>query len=91
MWQFFTDAVIRWGLPALILVFWYLHNREQTRLFGMMLAQAKEQNDKNFEQTQQMIDQMQYLGGLIGRVENKIDGNQFCPVIRAERGDRRNG
>lgn len=102
MWGSFTDMAVRYGLPAVILIFWYLHNEQQARLFKMALAQNKENTDslvgvvkmmvqqqqqqaeQHFTQTERMIERLQYLGGLVSRVEDKIDTNQACPVVRGE-------
>jgi len=84
IWSFFTEAVAKWGLAALVLVFWYLDSKEQKKLFRTMLAQQQQQADQHFEQTERMIEQLQYFAGQLGRVENKVDTNQLCPMIRGE-------
>ncbi|MFA5161159.1 MAG: hypothetical protein WC421_02845 [Elusimicrobiales bacterium] len=82
MWSFFTDAVAKWGLAAMVLVFWYLDSKEQKKLFRTMLAQQQQQADQHFAQTERMLEQLQYLSGQMSRVENKADTNQFCPITR---------
>ncbi|HOX22119.1 MAG TPA: hypothetical protein PLL10_01540 [Elusimicrobiales bacterium] len=102
MWGSFTDMAVRYGLPAVILIFWYLHNEQQVRLFKLALAQHKENTDtlagmikmmvqqqqqqaeQHFTQTERMLERLEYLGGQVGRVENKMDTNQACPVVRGE-------
>lgn len=102
MWDFFLDIGVKWGLPALILIFWYLHAKDQhaayerqtaatIELFKALLDQNKEQSERTFKQTEQMIDHLQYLTGMISRVDTKVDGNNWCPIVRGNRGERPNG
>jgi len=82
MWNFFSDVAVKWGLPALVLIFWYLDSREQKKLFADMLAQQQKQADQHFTQTQQMLDTLQWLGANMARLDTKISANQYCPVVR---------
>lgn len=85
MWTFFSDVAVKWGLPALVLIFWYLDSRDQKKLFQAMLTQQQQQADQHFAQTQQMLETLQWLGSGQARIENKMDTNQSCPVVRRER------
>jgi len=57
MWTSFTDMAVRWGLPAVILIFWYLHNQQQAKLFEASLEQQKSQTKQMVEMVQMMITQ----------------------------------
>jgi ATP-dependent 26S proteasome regulatory subunit len=58
--------------------------KQMTDMVQLMIHQQQEQAQHNFKQIERMLEQLQFLGGLVGRVENKIDTNQTCPVVRGE-------
>jgi len=57
MWTFFTDLAVRWGLPAVILIFWYLHTQQQAKLFNLALEQQESQTKQMVAMVQMMITQ----------------------------------
>jgi len=86
MWSFFTDLALKWGLPAILMIFWYLHSRDQNQLFRDMLQQHKQQSEQHFAQLQEMLGTLQMLGAGQARLEGKIDTNQSCPIVRRREG-----
>ncbi len=83
------------GFPALIFAVWYLYHRSQVKALesrevaqsaawkGQMEAMA-EREERVFNLLGGQLEALQCLIGQMARVENKIDTNQHCPIVRRE-------
>jgi len=81
------------GFPALIFAVWYLYHRSQVKAWesreaiqsaawdGQMQAMAARE-ERVFNLLGGQLEALQCLIGQMARVENKIDTNQHCPIVR---------
>jgi hypothetical protein len=81
------------GFPALVFAIWYLYHESQVKAFGEnMKLQVKvfeaisagqsKREDQNYELLKEMLEISRYQAAILARMDNKIDTNQFCPLIK---------
>lgn len=76
---FLIDIVRVVGFPAVIFVIWYLYHKSQVKHMMDLLGRL-------FALTDNCIETIQYNAQVMSRLTEKIDGNQFCPLIRKGEG-----
>jgi hypothetical protein len=54
----------------------------QKDLFENMLREQRERESQTFTILKEQIETLQYHTGILSRMEQKIDGNQFCPIVK---------
>jgi hypothetical protein len=81
------------GFPALVFMIWYLYHEAQVKAFGENMklqvqvfqtissGQSKRE-DQNYELLKEMLEISRYQAAILARMDNKIDTNQFCPLIK---------
>lgn len=67
------------GFPALIFVIWYVYHKAQVKTFEALLS-------NNFTILKDLLETNQYHAALLSRIENKIDNNLWCPILRKRMG-----
>jgi hypothetical protein len=65
------------GFPAVIFVIWYIYHNAQVKTFEKIIA-------NNFEILKDLVETNQYNATVLSRIESKIDGNLWCPVLKRE-------
>lgn len=91
----FLKLVESIGFPALIFAVWYLYHRSQVKAWEAREAslaetyraqtrQRDEHETRMFDLLNGQLEALQCLIGQMARVENKIDTNQHCPIVRRE-------
>ncbi len=81
---FIIELVKNVGFPAVIFAIWYIYHRSQAKIFEEVLK-------NNFSVLKDLLETNQEHTALLSRIENKIDANLWCPVIKKEVSDRRLG
>ncbi len=70
----FVESV---GFPALIFAIWYIYHQGQMKAFELIVKD-------NFEILKELLETNQYHAALLSRIENKIDNNLWCPILKKE-------
>ena len=65
------------GFPALIFAVWYIYHQSQVESFKQIIQ-------NNFEILKDLLETNQYHVALLSRIENKIDNNLWCPILKKE-------
>lgn len=65
------------GFPAVIFVIWYIYHKAQVKTFENIIS-------NNFQILKDMVETNQYSATVLSRIESKIDGNLWCPVLKRE-------
>ncbi len=87
---FLLDAIKAVGFPAVIFAIWYLYHKSQVRqqkeTFESNQKETRNLVDKLFALTESCLETIQYNANMMARLVEKVDGNQFCPVIKNQEG-----
>ena len=78
--SFVIDLIKALGFPALIFFMWLMDHRSKESHLNRLINMLQDQVD----QQKELVESVQYQGAVLGRVEEKIITNQFCPMIREE-------
>jgi len=54
------------------------------KIWGNVLEMVRRQGDSQNEVLKNLLENNQYQGAQLSRIETKIDTNQMCPVVRKE-------
>jgi hypothetical protein len=65
------------GFPAVIFVIWYIYHQAQVKTFENLMNQ-------NFAILKDLLETNQYHAAILSRIENKIDTNYWCPILKKE-------
>jgi hypothetical protein len=65
------------GFPAVIFVIWYIYHDAQVKTFENIIS-------NNFQILKDLVETNQYSATVLSRIESKIDGNLWCPVLKRE-------
>lgn len=65
------------GLPALMFLVWYVYHSSQVKAINKIIK-------NNFEILKQMLEVNQKHTETLSRIENKIDNNLWCPILKKE-------
>lgn len=79
---FFIDLVKYVGFPALIFIIWYLTHKSSMGIFSQILEAFKEDTERTYESLKDMLQTNQCTLTALVRIEQKIDHNTFCPLVR---------
>lgn len=63
------------GFPIILFIIWMYYHRATIRIFEKML-------DSQFATLKELIETNQCTVTLLARIEQKIDNNVFCPLVR---------
>ena len=63
------------GFPAVIFVIWYIYHNAQVKTFEKIIS-------NNFEILKDLVETHQYNATVMSRIESKIDGNLWCPILK---------
>ena len=90
------------GFPSLLFFVGYIYHKAESAKWTTYLHQVREENGKQFELFQNIIDQgerareqqfvllketietVNFHSNMLGRIEQKIDTSQYCPLVRKE-------
>lgn len=65
------------GFPAVIFAIWYIYHKSQVKTFEDIVS-------NNFIVLKDLLETNQYHAALLSRIENKIDTNLWCPILKRE-------
>lgn len=65
------------GFPAVIFAIWYIYHKAQVKTFEQMM-------NNNFKILKDLLETTQYNVAILSRIENKIDMNVWCPLLKKE-------
>lgn len=65
------------GFPAVIFAIWYIYHKAQAKAFENVI-------NNNFKILKDLLETTQYNVAVLSRIENKIDTNLWCPILRKE-------
>ena len=83
------------GFPALVFAIWYFYHQAQVeafsenmklqvKVFETISAGQSKREDQNYELLKEMLEIARYQAAILSRMDNKIDTNQFCPLVKAK-------
>jgi hypothetical protein len=83
------------GFPALIFAVWYLYHRSQVKAWesreasqstawGEQMRAMAAREERVFGLLTGQLEALQCLVAQAARMESKIDGNQWCPLVKKE-------
>jgi formylmethanofuran dehydrogenase subunit B len=78
--SFVIDLIKYLGFPAVLFFMWLMDHKAKEKHVDTLIGLLREQVDH----AKDMIETMNYHGAILSRVENLINDNQFCPLIRKE-------
>jgi ATP/maltotriose-dependent transcriptional regulator MalT len=79
---FFIELIKYVGFPALIFIIWYLTHKSSMGIFNQILEAFKEDTKRTYESLKDMLQANQLTLSALVRIEQKIDHNTFCPLVR---------
>lgn len=65
------------GFPSIIFVIWYIYHNAQVKTFEKIMEQ-------NFNILKELLETNHYQGVILARIENKVDNNLWCPILKKE-------
>ncbi len=71
----FIELIKNIGFPAVIFAIWYIYHKSQVKTFEEIIK-------SNFEVLKDLLETNQYHAALLARIENKIDSNLWCPILK---------
>jgi hypothetical protein len=83
--NFLLELLKSVGFPAIIFIVWYIYHKAQVEFFMNILKEQAEREERNFKLLNDMVETIQYHTAILSRVEQKIDSNDFCPIIKEQR------
>lgn len=63
------------GFPAVVFAIWYIYHKSQVKTFETIIQ-------NNFQVLKDLLETNQYHAALLSRIENKIDTNLWCPILK---------
>ncbi|MDQ7799550.1 MAG: hypothetical protein RDU76_11525 [Candidatus Edwardsbacteria bacterium] len=84
--SFLLKLILNLGINALIFLIWFFYHRGQISLFTQMINGMQAREQETMKVLKDQTETLQYLSGILGRMEQKIDSNQYCPMIKKEGG-----
>lgn len=72
-----TPILENTGFPVLIFLIWYVYHNSQVKAINKIIK-------NNFEILKQMLEVNQKHTETLSRIENKIDNNLWCPILKRE-------
>ncbi len=78
----FLKLVESIGFPAVIFIIWFLYHKSQTKLYEELLKAQAKREERNFNILKEMLETNQYNAAVLSRIEQKIDANAFCPIVK---------
>ena len=87
------EVLVNFGPSGLVFIIWLIYHRNSVKQFETMLknqaAQFNEvlkyqqvREEKTFNLLERQIETLDYHGAHLSRIEQKIDSNQYCPMVR---------
>lgn len=73
----FIELTKNIGFPAVIFAIWYIYHKAQVKSFEQMM-------NNNFQILKDLLETTQYNVAILSRIENKIDLNVWCPLLKKE-------
>mgnify|MGYP000891939859 CR=1 FL=1 len=81
------------GVPVLIFVIWMAYHKAQrqadketheasVKMFKEIIDGQAKREEQHFELLKEMIEQQSYVGERLSRLEQKMDTNHWCPIVR---------
>lgn len=59
-------------------------NKKQYELFQNIIDQGERAREQQFVLLKETIETVNFHSNLLGRIEQKIDTSQYCPIVRKE-------
>ena len=63
------------GFPAVVFAIWYIYHKSQVKTFENIIQ-------NNFQVLKDLLETNKNQANLLSRIENKIDTNLWCPLIK---------
>ena len=94
--NFFIEIVKNVGFPAILYIMWYFYHKATVEMLqknsnnqfenSNHQFQMMEKNSNNqFEILKSLLESNNSFISALARIENKIDTNQMCPLMREKR------
>jgi len=82
--QLLMELVKNVGFPAVIFAIWYLYHRAQVKAWEAQMQTMNDHETRMFNLLNGQLEALQCIVAQNARMETKIDGNMFCPIVRKE-------
>ena len=80
--SFVINLIKYLGFPAVLFLMWYMDHQSKEKHLNTLIDLLKDQVDS----ARDLIEVTRYHGAVLVRLEQKIDTNQQCPIVRGEVG-----
>lgn len=81
------------GISALIFIVWMVYHRAQRQadkdtytsnmeLLKQIIEDQNKREKQNFDLLKEMIEQSNYQSAAMARIEQKMDSQNWCPIVR---------
>ncbi|HOW51764.1 MAG TPA: hypothetical protein PLV42_06945 [bacterium] len=57
----------------------------ERKLYEKMIEQLQKQEERSYNILNGLLETTQYHAGILARVEQKIDSNEYCPLVRGKK------
>lgn len=85
------------GVPVLIFVIWMVYHKAQRQAdkeahqatvdtMQKIIEEQAKREVRHFELLKEQIDQQSYQAATLARIEQKVDSNHWCPLVREKQG-----
>ena len=79
---FLLDIIKSVGFPGLIFLIWYLYHKSQVKTFEKLIEEQSKREERNFSLLKDMLENNIYHSSLLVKITEKLDSNQWCPVVK---------
>lgn len=78
--SFIIDMIKYLGFPAVLFFMWLMDHKAKEKHVDTLIGLLREQVDS----AKELVENMNYQGAVLTRLEGEITTNQFCPIVRGE-------
>ncbi len=73
------------GTPILVFIIWVLYHKSSMKILERMIGNQSEESKRNYEALKEITETNQCVLVALARMEQKIDTNTFCPLVKERR------
>ena len=79
---FLVNLVQILGVSVLMFIVWYLYHKSTVKTFKEIMDSQEKQSERNHKVLTDMIQTNMGTIAILTRIEQKIDDNIWCPLVR---------
>jgi len=85
-YNFLLDMVKQNGITALLFIIFFLYHRDQVASWKALREADTKREERTHELFKSQLEVQQAQLAQLARMEQKMDSNSYCPMVRKESG-----